>query len=82
MVQADVEKSDAPGLNSSTMEMREALGTSKVPSNQLRPMLSERHVNMMSFSQCIGIGLFLQTGRVIYLVGPGLATICYVLAGM
>lgn len=46
-----------------------------------RPMLSERHVNMMSFSQCIGIGLFLQTGRVIYLVGPGLATICYVLAG-
>ncbi|KAI5922067.1 amino acid permease-domain-containing protein [Camillea tinctor] len=44
-------------------------------------MLSERHVNMMSFSQCIGIGLFLQTGRVIYLVGPGLATICYVLAG-
>jgi amino acid transporter len=46
-----------------------------------RPMLSERHVNMMSFSQCIGIGLFLQTGRVIYLVGPGLATICYILAG-
>ncbi|KAK7958387.1 hypothetical protein PG988_013235 [Apiospora saccharicola] len=81
MVQADVEKSDNPGPTSSTMEVREALGTSKNPSNQLRPMLSERHVNMMSFSQCIGIGLFLQTGRVIYLVGPGLATICYVLAG-
>jgi hypothetical protein len=27
-----------------------------------RPMLDERHVNMMAFSQCIGIGLFLQSG--------------------
>ncbi|KAI0434335.1 amino acid permease-domain-containing protein [Xylaria sp. FL1042] len=44
-------------------------------------MLSEHHVNMMSFSQCIGIGLFLQTGRIIYLSGPGLATIAYILAG-
>ncbi|KAI3317991.1 amino acid permease-domain-containing protein [Xylariaceae sp. AK1471] len=44
-------------------------------------MLSEHHVNMMSFSQCIGIGLFLQTGRVMYLSGPGLATIAYILAG-
>ncbi|KAI8633816.1 amino acid permease-domain-containing protein [Xylariaceae sp. FL1651] len=44
-------------------------------------MLSEHHVNMMSFSQCIGIGLFLQTGRIIYLAGPGLATIAYILAG-
>ncbi|KAI1862630.1 uncharacterized protein JN550_010155 [Neoarthrinium moseri] len=58
-----------------------AASAAKGPSSQLRPMLSERHVNMMSFSQCIGIGLFLQTGRVIYLVGPGLATICFVLAG-
>lgn len=36
---------------------------------------------MMSFSQCIGIGLFLQAGRVIYLAGPGLGTIAYFLAG-
>jgi len=36
---------------------------------------------MMSFSQCIGIGLFLQSGRTIYLAGPGLATIAYVLGG-
>lgn len=49
--------------------------------NQLRPVLSERHVNMMSFSQCIGIGLFLQSGRTIYLAGPGLATLAYFLTG-
>src|SRR5262249_55139674 len=46
-----------------------------------RAVLVERHVNMMSFSQCVGIGLFLQAGRVIYLAGPGLATVAYVLAG-
>jgi len=51
------------------------------PSNQLRPTLNERHVNMMSFSQCIGIGLFLQAGRVIYLAGPGLGTLAYFLTG-
>src|SRR5438874_9504741 len=36
---------------------------------------------MMSFSQCIGIGLFLQSGRVIYLAGPGLGTMAYFLTG-
>ncbi|KAK3941891.1 amino acid permease-domain-containing protein [Diplogelasinospora grovesii] len=36
---------------------------------------------MMSFSQCIGIGLFLQAGRVIYLAGPGLAWMAYILGG-
>ena len=35
----------------------------------------------MAFSQCIGIGLFLQSGRVIYLAGPGLGTIAYFLTG-
>jgi yeast amino acid transporter len=44
-------------------------------------VLSERHVNMMAFSQCIGIGLFLQSGRVIYLAGPGLGTLAYFLTG-
>ena len=29
----------------------------------------------------IGVGLFLQAGRVIYLAGPGMAVICYILAG-
>lgn len=36
---------------------------------------------MMAFSQCIGIGLFLQAGRVVYLAGPGLGFIAYILAG-
>jgi hypothetical protein len=50
--------------------------------NQLRATLSERHVNMMCFSQSLGIGLFLQNGRAIYYAGPGLATIAYFLAGI
>jgi yeast amino acid transporter len=45
------------------------------------PALSESHVNMMAFSQCIGVGLLMQAGRVISLAGPGLATVAYVLAG-
>jgi amino acid permease len=43
--------------------------------------LKERHVNMMAFSACVGIGLFLQSGKVIFLAGPGLAVIAYLLAG-
>ena len=46
-----------------------------------RRTLSERHVNMMTFSAVIGIGFFLQSGRVIYLTGPGLAFIAYLLMG-
>ena len=42
--------------------------------------LKERHVNMMSFSACIGFGLFLQSGKLIYLAGPGLAIVAIVLA--
>ncbi|KAH7012829.1 amino acid permease-domain-containing protein [Ilyonectria destructans] len=51
------------------------------PGNQLSAELTERHVNMMAFSQCVGIGLFLQAGRVIYLAGPGLGAIAYILSG-
>ncbi|KAF2016583.1 hypothetical protein BU24DRAFT_409674 [Aaosphaeria arxii CBS 175.79] len=42
--------------------------------------LKERHVNMMAFSACIGFGLFLQSGKVIYIAGPGLAIVAVVLA--
>ncbi|RWA09831.1 hypothetical protein EKO27_g5272 [Xylaria grammica] len=75
----DLEKPDSSRLTSAAAG--ELTEYPKTPSTQLRPMLSEHHVNMMSFSQCIGIGLFLQTGRIIYLSGPGLATIAYILAG-
>lgn len=51
------------------------------PGNQLSAELTERHVNMMAFSQCVGIGLFLQAGRVIYLAGPGLGAIAYIVTG-
>ncbi|KAH0542303.1 hypothetical protein FGG08_003330 [Glutinoglossum americanum] len=36
---------------------------------------------MIAFSTCVGIGMYLQSGKVIYLAGPGLATIAYILAG-
>jgi amino acid transporter len=46
-----------------------------------RPSLKERHVNMIAFSACVGIGLFLQAGKVIFLTGPGLAVFAYLIAG-
>jgi amino acid permease len=36
---------------------------------------------MIAFSACIGVGLFLQSGKVIFLAGPGLAVIAYLLSG-
>lgn len=35
----------------------------------------------MAFSTCVGVGLFLQSGKVIFLAGPGLAVIAYLLSG-
>lgn len=35
---------------------------------------------MMAFGACIGFGLFLQSGIVTYLGGPGLAIIAFLLA--
>ncbi|KAF2199453.1 hypothetical protein GQ43DRAFT_116760 [Delitschia confertaspora ATCC 74209] len=35
---------------------------------------------MMAFSACIGFGLFLQSGKVIYMAGPGLAIVAFLLA--
>lgn len=32
---------------------------------------------MIAFSTVVGVGLFLQNGRVIYLAGPGVAFILY-----
>ncbi|KAF2466167.1 uncharacterized protein BDR25DRAFT_238012, partial [Lindgomyces ingoldianus] len=43
--------------------------------------LKEVHVAMMAFSTCVGVGLFLQGGRAIYLAGPGLAFIAYIIGG-
>jgi amino acid transporter len=35
---------------------------------------------MMAFTACIGFGLFLQGGKVIYIAGPGLGLIAFALA--
>lgn len=44
------------------------------------PDLKERHVNMMAFAACIGFGLFLDSGKVIYIAGPGMALIAFLFA--
>jgi amino acid transporter len=36
---------------------------------------------MIAFSATIGIGLFLQSGKVLYLIGPGGAVVAYILMG-
>ena len=36
---------------------------------------------MIAFSACVGVGLFLQSGKVIFIAGPGLAVIAYLLSG-
>lgn len=46
-----------------------------------RKTLNERHTNMIAFSSVVGIGFFLQSGRVIHLAGPGLAWTAYILMG-
>ena len=49
--------------------------------DQTRQDLDERHVNMMAFSTVVGVGLFLESGRVLCLAGPGWAWIAYLLMG-
>jgi amino acid transporter len=46
-----------------------------------RQTLKERHVNMMAFSSVVGMGFFLQAGKVIYYAGPGLAVFAYLITG-
>ncbi|KAH0565197.1 hypothetical protein GP486_001413 [Trichoglossum hirsutum] len=48
---------------------------------QLRRTLSERHVNMIAFSSVVGIGLFLQAGKIVSYAGPGLAILAYLITG-
>ncbi|KAN0072293.1 Amino acid permease domain containing protein [Elaphomyces granulatus] len=48
---------------------------------QLWRDLCERHVNMIAFSSVVGIGMFLQAGKVVYYAGPGLAVFAYLIIG-
>jgi amino acid transporter len=36
---------------------------------------------MISFSITVGVGIFLSSGKVIFLAGPGVAVIVYILMG-
>ncbi|CAG8953760.1 hypothetical protein HYFRA_00006651 [Hymenoscyphus fraxineus] len=69
--------------DSSDVSQSAQLPTEKGPQNhtELRRTLNERHVNMIAFSSTIGIGLFLQSGKVMYLIGPGGAVLAYLLMG-
>jgi amino acid transporter len=44
--------------------------------------LEERHVSMIAFSVTVGIGLFLSSGKVLFLTGPGVAVVVYILVGL
>jgi yeast amino acid transporter len=46
-----------------------------------RRNLSERHVNMIAFSSIVGMGLFLQAGKIVHYAGPGLAVFAYLISG-
>ena len=46
-----------------------------------RRKLGERHVNMIAFSSVVGIGLFLQAGKIVHITGPGLAVFAYLISG-
>ncbi|KAM7188480.1 Amino acid permease domain containing protein [Rhypophila sp. PSN 637] len=59
----------------------EASIRSNGPETNLRRTLEEKHVNMIGFSMALGVGLFLSSGKVIYLAGPGLAVLAYLLMG-
>lgn len=48
---------------------------------RFRRGLNERHINMIGFSCVVGVGFFLQNGRVINLGGPGIAWVSYLLVG-
>ncbi|KAH0544742.1 hypothetical protein FGG08_001109 [Glutinoglossum americanum] len=52
------------------------------PKTELSRVLKERHVNMIAFSTCVGMGLFLQSGKVIFLVGQRLAFVVYLISGL
>ncbi|KAK3312521.1 amino acid permease-domain-containing protein [Apodospora peruviana] len=51
------------------------------PDTELRRTLEEKHVNMIGFSVVLGVGLFLSSGKVIFIAGPGLAVLAYILMG-
>ncbi|KAM7185596.1 Amino acid permease domain containing protein [Naviculisporaceae sp. PSN 640] len=59
----------------------EASIRSNGPETDLRRTLEEKHVNMIGFSMALGVGLFLSSGKVIFLAGPGLAVLAYLLTG-
>ncbi|KAJ2891124.1 uncharacterized protein MKZ38_000911 [Zalerion maritima] len=55
--------------------------SSDTPRTELRQTLKEHHVNMIGFSIVLGVGLFLSSGKIIFMTGPGMAVLAYILMG-
>ncbi|KAK0636733.1 amino acid permease-domain-containing protein [Bombardia bombarda] len=51
------------------------------PETELRRSLKERHINMIGFSMVLGVGLFLSSGKVVSIAGPGGAILAYLVMG-
>ncbi|EWC47109.1 hypothetical protein DRE_03478 [Drechslerella stenobrocha 248] len=56
-------------------------GGEMIVRQDLRRQLHERHVGMIALTGAIGIGLFLTSGRVLKIAGPGGAVLAYFLMG-
>ncbi|KAF3913109.1 hypothetical protein AA313_de0201541 [Arthrobotrys entomopaga] len=56
-------------------------GDDMIVRQDLRRQLHERHVGMIALTGAIGIGLFLTSGRVLKIAGPGGAVLAYFLMG-
>ncbi|KAK4169809.1 amino acid permease-domain-containing protein [Cladorrhinum sp. PSN259] len=73
---------DHRGVTPSTEKRTDVVSVhSEAPSTELRRTLKERHVNMIGFSLVLGVGLFLSSGKAIFIAGPGLAVIAYLFMG-
>jgi amino acid transporter len=62
-------------------QMPDLSDDSEIPETELRQTLKERHVNMIGFSNAVGVGLFLSAGTTIFTAGPGAAVLAYIVSG-
>ena len=67
-------QSETYEMNTPELQMEAGEGIpskKKYGPTDLRRALGERHVNMIAFSSTVGIGCFLQSGKIINQIGPG-----------
>ncbi|KAG9249740.1 uncharacterized protein F5Z01DRAFT_640900 [Emericellopsis atlantica] len=52
------------------------------PPEEIKRDLSSRHINMIAIAGMIGTGLFLGSGKVLYIAGPAGALLAYTFMGL